>query len=154
MYRGAGDTRTKFSAKRFSFNFLIATFSGKVFFGGEWRCSYLPPPKNGAKKIGCKHSLLYLRKPKGSGFFFKPFWLPFLHLGPAQVTPRELVYRLVAIVKSLGFGIFISILMLFYRYKCSRGRNGRFDCYRPDVFFIVYFVHRIFLICHKTWPSG
>jgi hypothetical protein len=84
----------------------------------------------------------------------KPFWLPFLHLGPAQVTPRELVYRLVAIVKSLGFGIFISILMLFYRYKCSRGRNGRFDCYRPDVFFIVYFVNRIFLICHKAWPSG
>jgi hypothetical protein len=101
-----------------------------------------------------KHSLLYLRKPKGSGFFLKPFWLPFLHLGPAQVTPRELVYRLVAIVKSLGFGIFISILMLFYRYKCSRGRNGRFDCYRPDVFFIVYFVNRIFLVSHKTWPCG
>jgi hypothetical protein len=57
--------------------------------------------------------LLYLRKPKGSGLFLKPFWLPFLHLGPARVTPRELVYRLVAIVKSLVFGIF------FYRYKCS-----------------------------------
>jgi hypothetical protein len=59
-----------------------------------------------------KQSLLYLRKPKGSGFFLKPFWLPFLHLGPAQVTPRELVYRLVMIVKSLIFGI-------LYRYKCS-----------------------------------
>jgi hypothetical protein len=52
------------------------------------------------------HSLLYLRKPKGSGLFLKPFWLPFLHLGPARVTPRELVYRLVAIVKSSVFCIF------------------------------------------------
>ena len=83
------------------------------------------------------HSLLYLRKPKGSGLFLKPFWLPFLRLGPARVTLRELVYRLVAIVKIQVFGIF------FYRYICSRRRNGRFDCCRPDVYFVVCFVYRI-----------
>jgi hypothetical protein len=48
---------------------------------------------------------------------------------PAQVTPRELVYRLVAIAKSLVLWIILSIKLLFYRYKC--GRNGRFDCCPP-----------------------
>ncbi len=49
------------------------------------------------------HSLLYVRNPKRKGLFLKPLWHSFLYSGHARVTPRELVYRLVTIVKSLVF---------------------------------------------------
>jgi hypothetical protein len=46
------------------------------------------------------------------GVFLKPNRLPFLFLGSTQVMPRELVYRLVAIVKNLvcNFSIDVNAL--------------------------------------------
>ena len=43
------------------------------------------------------------------GLFLNIFLLPFLILGPSGVTLRELVYRLVAKVKSLAFFLSTSI---------------------------------------------
>jgi hypothetical protein len=54
----------------------------------------------------------------------KPFLLPFLYLGPALVTPRELVYRLVAIVKSLVFDIFLSICSFIDINALGEGMGG------------------------------
>jgi hypothetical protein len=61
------------------------------------------------------HSLLYLRKPNGLGFFFEADLgsLPLIWLHP-QVDPRLPIYRLVAIFENSV--CFHDIFSRFYRY--------------------------------------
>lgn len=85
------------------------------------------------------HSLLYIRKRKGLGIFLKPNRFPFLFLDSAQVKLRDLVYRLVAIVKNLvcNFSIYVNAL--------GEGMEGVIVA---DLTFIPSFV----FVCMQSFP--